>query len=238
MNPKRLSRIALGLFFLNAVQAESQLPASLLENAAYYIPGLQAENIEETPIPGLYQAIVGPNVIYLSADGYYMLHGALVDLRKGKNLTEAAHLKARYKAIKLLNESRMIIFAPSTTRYTITVFTDVDCSYCTQLHQDLPKLLAAGVRVRYLLYPRSGLDSDAYRRWVSVWCADDRHQALAIAEAGGYLPTRNCVNPVREHYELGRIFEIKATPTIVLENGAVIPGYISHERLLQTIRSL
>ena len=230
--------LLVGFASLSKPAETTELPPGLLENAANFIPGLRAENMVETPIPGLYQAIVGPNVIFLSADGNYMLHGDLVDLRQGINLTDAARLNARYQAIELFNENEMIVFAPPTPHHTITVFTDVDCSYCAQLHRDLPRLLAAGVKVRYLLYPRTGLDSSAYWRWVSVWCAPDRHKALASAKTGGYLPARTCVNPVRAHYELGRIFEVKATPTIVLENGVVIPGYISSERLLRTLDSL
>ena len=50
----------------------------------------------------------------------------------------------------------MLIFGPRDPKYTVTVFTDVDCAYCRKLHSQIAEYNRLGVRVRYMFYPRSG----------------------------------------------------------------------------------
>jgi hypothetical protein len=50
-------------------------------------------------------------------------------------------------------ESDMLIFGPQDPKYTVTVFTDVDCPYCRKLHSQIAEYNRLGVRVRYMFYP-------------------------------------------------------------------------------------
>jgi len=65
-----------------------------------------------------------------------------------------------------------------------------------------------------------------------VWCADDRAKAIGIAKAGGKLNMKTCANPVESHFQLGQRLDIGGTPSIFLDNGKVLPGYIPAPRLL------
>ena len=38
-----------------------------------------------------------------------------------------------------------------------------------------------------------------------------------------------------EHFALGQVVGVNGTPTIVLDNGEVLPGYVPPQRLLQAI---
>ena len=49
-------------------------------------------SVEPTAIPGLYEAVVGPKVVYMSADGRYMLQGDLIDIKERKNITQSQRL--------------------------------------------------------------------------------------------------------------------------------------------------
>ena len=79
----------------------------------------------------------------------------------------------------------MVIFSPKNPRYTITVFTDVDCQYCRKLHSEIAEFNKLGVRVRYVFYPRTGPDTESWRKAEAVWCSADRNEALTRAKAGG-----------------------------------------------------
>jgi thiol:disulfide interchange protein DsbC len=140
------------------------------------------------------------------------------------------------QAFEGVGDKNMIVMAPKETRSTITVFTDVDCPYCARLHQDVPELNRNGIKVRYLLYPRAGEGSKTYRRSVAVWCAPDRIKAVGIAKNGGQLEMRTCANPVDDHYRLGERLGISGTPTIFLENGKKIPGYVPASQLIAIVR--
>ena len=126
----------------------------------------------------------------------------------------------------------MIVIGPDKPKRTLTVFTDVDCGYCAKFHLDVPALNKQGVKVRYLFYPRTGINSESYRRAVAVWCADDRVKAIGIAKAGGKLNMKTCPNPVASHYQLGQRLDINGTPSIFLDDGKVLPGYVPAPRLL------
>jgi len=192
-------------------------------------------DLKPAPIPGLYEMVFGTRVAYVSADGQYMLMGDLIDLDGRRNLTAQRRGSLVLKSIDALGEANMIVMGPAKPKRTLTVFTDVDCPYCARLHQEVPKLTQAGVKVRYLLFPRAGKDSDTYRRSVAVWCSKDRVQALGIAKNGGKLEMKTCTNPVDEHVRLGHEVGVEGTPTIVMDDGRVLPGYAPAAELLAAL---
>jgi len=192
-------------------------------------------DLKPAPIPGLYEMVFGARVAYVSADGQYMLMGDLIDLEGRRNLTAMRRGSLVLKSIDALGEANMIVLGPAKPKRTLTVFTDVDCPYCSRLHNEVPKLTQAGVKVRYLLYPRAGKDTETYRRSVAVWCARDRVQAIGIAKSGGKLEARTCANPVDEHVRLGQEVGVEGTPTIVMDDGRVLPGYAPAAELLAAL---
>jgi thiol:disulfide interchange protein DsbC len=125
-----------------------------------------------------------------------------------------------------VSEDDMIIFEPKKTRHTITVFTDIDCGYCRKLHSEMQEFLDAGIRVRYMFFPRAGVGSNSYKKAVAVWCADDRKAALTAAKNNKAIEMKTCDNPLAEHMELVDKLGARGTPFIVLENGQTQPGYV------------
>ncbi len=194
-------------------------------------PGYEIGGIEETPIKGLFEVVVGADVIHVSGDGKYMVDGRLIDLANQKDLTEPRRAEVRKQAIDKVGEDQMVIFAPDKYEHTVTVFTDIDCGYCRKLHRQIADYGAEGIRVRYLLFPQAGIDSDSFKKSVSIWCADDRRQAMTDAKAGKPVETKSCENPVKDHLELGKRLGVSGTPVILLESGDMVPGYVPAKRL-------
>jgi thiol:disulfide interchange protein DsbC len=229
-----------GLLFLLLVSlsvpaAEPDLDR-LRGNLAKTFPEAAQGELRPSPLPGFFELVLDAKVYYVSADGKHLLLGDLVDIKSRTNLTENARQALARRLIDEIGEKDMIVMAPRETRATITVFTDVDCPYCARLHQDVPELNRNGVKVRYLLYPRAGKGSETYRRSVAVWCAPDRIEAVGIAKSGGQLDLKTCDNPVDNHYRLGERLDINGTPTIYLENGRKIPGYVPAAQLVAVVR--
>jgi len=194
---------------------------------------LKITDLKPSPLPGLYEVTFGTHVAFVSADGKYMLMGDLIDVDSRKNLTAERRTALILKAIDAEGEANMIVFAPEHgVKRTLTVFSDVDCPYCARLHQEIPALTRAGVKVRYLLFPRAGVGSESYKRSIAVWCAKDRAHAVGVAMSGGQLVMKTCPNPVDAHLQLGADVGVEGTPTLVLDDGRIIPGYVPAPELL------
>ena len=196
------------------------------------------DDVKPSPVAGMYEVTVGGDTVLISADGKYLLTGDLIEVATRTNLSEKKRGKKIISAIEQAGEKDMIVIGPAKAKHTITVFTDVDCPYCAKLHNEVPELNKAGIKVRYLLYPRAGINSETYKRSVAVWCAKDKIKAVGIAKAGGALEMKTCDNPVAANFKLGQSLGINGTPTIVLDNGQVLPGYVPAEKLVAGLEQI
>ena len=213
--------------------AEAMLEGGdLKQKLSTLLPGVQLGELKPSPVAGLHQLMMGSDIVYISEDGNYLLSGNLFDIKTRTNLTEQDRGALYSGMLANMSEDKMIVIGPKTAKHTITVFTDVDCPYCAKLHEEVPELNKNGIKVRYLLYPRKGVGSQTYHRSVAVWCADDPVKAIGDAKSGTKLAMKTCDNPVSEHYELGRKMRVSGTPTIILDNGKLIGGYLPAQRLL------
>lgn len=190
-----------------------------------------------TPIPGIVEVAIGTSVMYFSEDLRYMLSGDLIDVANRENLSEPVRSGLRLDLLEGIGENNMVVFdGPDTTR-TITVFTDVTCQYCIRLHREIDQLNELGIRVRYMFYPRAGKGSDAYDKLVSVWCAEDRQEALTNVKFTGQIERKTCDNPVEEHMAAVMELGLRGTPAIITDSGALIAGYMPAKQLAARVFS-
>jgi thiol:disulfide interchange protein DsbC len=240
---KILAVLLLGLgalgFFASAHSADE--PADPRVGLLKLLPaGSKLEDLRPSPIPGIYEYSQGAEVSYLTADGKYYIDGNVYDMHTRENLTEERRTKARIAMINAVPESQMLIFSPKNPQYTITVFTDVDCQYCRKLHSQMAELNKLGIRVRYMFYPRTGPNTESWRKAEAVWCSEDRNAALTRAKAGGAVDTtKTCgPTPVAREYALGQSIGVQGTPAIVTEGGDYINGYMPPQDLVKELRDL
>jgi thiol:disulfide interchange protein DsbC len=200
--------------------------------------GSKLEDLRPSPIPGIYEFMQGAEVSYLTADGKYFIDGNVYDMKTRDNLTENLRAHARVALIGSVPESEMLIFGPTNPKYTVTVFTDVDCAYCRKLHSQMAELNRLGIRVRYMFYPRSGPNTESWHKAEVVWCSPNRNEALTHAKTGAALDmTKVCAaTPVKREYELGENLGVRGTPAIFSENGDYISGYMEPRELLAQLK--
>lgn len=201
-------------------------------------PQVDIDQIGPAPLRGFQEVIVGGQVVYVSDDGKYLMQGALYDIAAKKNLGEASLAKVRRKLLQTIPASDRIVFAPANPRYTITVFTDVECGYCRKLHSEIGDINKQGIAVQYLAFPRMGLGSEDFRKMVAVWCAADPKKALTDAKNDRPVPYRNCTNPVTMQYNLGQRMGLTGTPMILTSDGTQLGGYLPPAELRQALDKL
>ncbi|MCG5495284.1 MULTISPECIES: DsbC family protein [Ectothiorhodospira] len=231
-------RIVLVMILLLALPglSHADAPGELRERIEALVPNAQVSSIRETPIQDLYEVRFGAQVLYMSGDGRYVLEGDLVELDTRRSLTAAARSEGRQEILGGLSETSMVIYpAEGESRHTITVFTDVDCPYCRRLHDEVAKLNEDGITVRYLMFPRSGEGTPTYEKMVSIWCSDDRAEAMDQVKAGRSISENPCDTPVRDHLRAGQMMGVNGTPAILLETGDMIPGYRPAGEIAQMI---
>jgi len=223
----------LGLTLPNANADEAAVRQAMVKS----MPSMKIDSVKPSEVKGLYEVMVGANIFYVSEDGKYLLQGRLVDIAAHKDLTEEKLAGTRKQAIEKIGQDNMIVFKPKIKKYTVSVFTDIDCGYCRKLHSEIDQYLAQGITIQYLFFPRAGKGSDSYNKAVSVWCAKDRNAALTDAKKGNTPPAKTCDNPVDEHMQLGADFDVKGTPMIVTEKGNIYPGYLPAKQLVEALES-
>jgi len=200
---------------------------------------IQSEHINVSPIDGWYTVQKGSIVAYVSADGRFLLQGDLIDLESQVNLSEQSRTTARRELMSSISADQVIAFTPTDIKYTVTIFTDVECTYCRKLHSQIDEYLAQGIEVRYLLYPRNGPASKSWSTSEDVWCAQDRNQALTAAKLDRGFESQQCdSNAVAEHYLLGQNVGLTGTPAIVFADGTLVSGYLPPATLSARLQEL
>lgn len=204
--------------------------SSLEKALATRLPSLKIDSVTATPVDGLYQVVVGSQVVYMDKNAEYMLDGDMVNLRTRENYSENAKSVIRLNAINQLGEKNMLVYRPEKVEHVITVITDINCPYCRRLHSEIDQYMKSNVEVRYIFMPLKGPDDK--RKTESVWCADDPQKALDMAKAGGKIEERKCDNPLDEQMATARKLGVRGTPAIILESGEMLPGYIPADKLV------
>jgi thiol:disulfide interchange protein DsbC len=241
-----------GAFALAACAADRQETGSAAADPAAeqvvraalqkFAPGLQLDQISPAPMPGFYQVIASGKLVYVSTDGKYMLNGDLVDLGARNNLSERAWARFRKDELAKVPAAQRIVFAPPHPKYTVTVFSDVNCGYCRMFHSHIKQFNDEGIAVEYLAWPRegvtdtAGVPTDTYREMVSVWCAADRKAAFTAAKEGKAPKPAECANPVKDEFDLGVKLGVNGTPTVLGPDGMVLGGYVTPDKLLKMLQ--
>ena len=162
----------------------------------------------------------------------------MIDLDTKESITENTKMEQRLKVINSIDQSYQVVYKPDKTDYVLTIFTDASCPYCQKLHNELSGLLENNIEVRYVLFSRNGKDVDAYEQLVSAWCADNRLEAIDSIYQGDLIyDNATCINPLDRNFEYASALSVEGTPTIFLEDGRIIPGYQSYEKILALIVS-
>lgn len=225
------------LFSLNvgAAEADKKIAGKISAKINSSYPDMQIDSVETTEVKGMYRVLVQGRDLYVLEDGKYFLTGDLyrTDPNNLVNVSEELRGTERAALLASINRKDNIIYSPKDgTKKSISVYTDVDCGYCRKFHQEIPRLNAMGIEVRYLAFPRAGVGSPSYQKIASAWCSADKQDALNKLKNRESIPTNVCENnPVAKQYELGQQMGVTGTPSLVLDDGTVIPGYMPADQL-------
>ena len=189
--------------------------------------GIQVDEIQPSPIKGLSMILTKEGVFYVSDDGKYLMQSTMYDVsgEEPVNIT----LSTLTKRIENFVDE-MIVFKAPKEKHVITVFTDPTCGYCIKLQNSIGEYNKEGITVRYLAYPRQGINSKEAKELQSVWCAKNNNDAFNKASKGEKIANATCDIDIAQHYILGRQLGVQGTPAIVYKE-MLIPGYVEPKQL-------
>ena len=80
------------------------------------------------------------------------------------------------------------------------------------------------------------INSDSFNKISSAWCNDDPNYSLTLLKQGKNIDTKDCKdNPVEKHFNLGNAIGVQGTPSIITNEGKMIPGYLQPQDLLNIL---
>ncbi|AXP60168.1 TPA: bifunctional protein-disulfide isomerase/oxidoreductase DsbC [Haemophilus influenzae] len=188
--------------------------------------------IKSSPISGIRTAVTDQGILYVSEDGKYLFEGKLYELTNNGPVDFAGKI-----LVDKLNsyKDEMIVYPAKNEKHVVTVFMDITCHYCHLLHQQLKEYNDLGITVRYLAFPRAGMNNQTAKQMEAIWTAKDPVFALNEAEDGNLPKEVKTPNIVKKHYELGIQFGVRGTPSIVTSTGELIGGYLKPADLLRAL---
>jgi thiol:disulfide interchange protein DsbC len=199
-------------------------------------------NVEESPVGGLWVVDIvkaGRKIpVYIDFSKNYLLGAQIIRLSTKEDITGARMMK--------LNEIKVdpsqiplgdaLVMGNPAARRKVIVFSDPDCHFCGKLHGELKTVTGKDPDVAFYikLYARSNNPATAEKA-KSVLCA----KSLALLEdayAGKPLPPAICTTSAPEEtLKLAERLQIQGTPTLILPDGRVLPGYRDAKALMQLL---
>lgn len=194
-------------------------------------PQSPIQSISKSPVPGLVEAVVGDQVLYLTADGRYLLGGPLFDVKANRNLTEARLEQVNAIPFDSLKLDWAIKRVKGNGARRIAIFEDPDCPYCRVLEQTLTSI--DNLTVYVFLFPIDQLHPEAAAKSRAVWCAPDRAKAWDEVMRTGAVPAGapQCATPMANIADFAKRHRITGTPTTILADGRRLVGAVPRAQL-------
>lgn len=233
---KFLMSVALSVAALSAHAADGATQA-VTEAMKKVAPQAKIQSINPAPMPGFQAVVADGHVLFVSDDGKYLIDGHVFDIATRRDLANEAMAGIRQEGLAKLTADKKLIFAPPNPKYTVTVFTDVDCPYCREFHKQIAEYNRRGIAVEYVLFPLS-IHPGADKKAQTVWCEKDRNAAYTNAMAGQTLAAKTCSNPIAEVTGIATSIGVDGTPAIFAKDGTQLGGYVPPDQLAQRLDEL
>lgn len=226
-------------FIIFDIFAEKDDMQDLVNKINLILPdGIKVQDISFSDERNLYVINVGDiQPIYMLPDGEHVILGDIFNISEGEAQSTTEKDKDIFRKNKLITSNlETIDFLAKKEKYSLTVFTDVDCGFCRKFHNEIDQYNNLGISIKYLAFPRAGIDSESYTKMVSAWCSDQADLSITLLKDNKSIPSNSCENSVAEQFELGRTLGITGTPALITQSGKLLPGYVPAQELLMLLQ--
>jgi thiol:disulfide interchange protein DsbC len=214
-------RLLVAVSIAAAALSASADEASVKRGVEARFAGVKVESVTKTPYSGLYEVVIGEEIIYTDDKVSYIFTGSIIDAGTRRNVTEERQQRLLAINFNELPLDQAIKTVRGNGKRVMVIFADPRCGFCKQFEQNLYKL--TDVTIYTLLYPVIAPDSAEISR--NIWCSKNPSQAWLDTMLKGVLPAASaCTTPLDKNLALGKRLRVSGTPTTFLPNGQRIVG--------------
>jgi thiol:disulfide interchange protein DsbC len=215
-----MSFLALSIGAVSA-QSEQQIRSDLQKKLG---SNTKIKSVSPSPIPGVYEVLVGNEVFYTDANSKYLIQGEIIEIATGKNITEQKQADLNRIKWSELNPSNALKAVRGNGSRQLAIFSDPNCGYCKRLEKSLQQL--DNVTIYTYLIPI--LSPDSAQKSKQIWCSTDPQKTYIDWMINGITPSgkSDCTTPLDKNMAFAKTYGITGTPTIFFTDGSRFPGAV------------
>jgi thiol:disulfide interchange protein DsbC len=208
-------------------------------------PDAKILSIQMSPVKGLWEVIIENKgqfeLFYVDFSKTYLIPGPIIDLNTGidKSREQLTELEKRRRIdLSRIPLEDALILGDKEATLKVIVFTDPDCSFCEKLHGEIKKVAERRKDIAFYikLYPLQ-IHPDAYWKSKSIQC----NKSLNLLEDNFEkkpIPRPECeTKEIDENIKLARDLGIMGTPTVIMPDGSIHPGFVEADQLIAMVDS-
>ncbi len=228
--------LACSLILLTGIahaQSEQQIKSDLQKKLGV---NTKIKSVSLSPIPGIYEVLVGNEVLYTDANSKYLIQGEIIELATGKNITEQKQADLNRIKWSDLNTASAFKSVRGNGARQMAVFSDPNCGYCKRLEKSLQQL--ENVTIYTYLIPI--LSPDSTQKSKQIWCSADPQKSYIDWMVNGIAPSgkTDCATPLDKNLAFAKTYGITGTPTIFFTDGSRFPGAVQITDIEKKFNSL
>jgi thiol:disulfide interchange protein DsbC len=229
-----------------------------LQEATTLLKGIdKVLNVEFSELPGFWSVDAekaGQKFpIFVDFSKKYVLAGSIIKIATGEDLTQQrmAQLNkgkpaaappapaAKKVDIKSIPVDDAILLGRADAKSKVIVFTDPECPYCKKAHSEMQEVVKADPNIAFLikLMPLK-MHPNAYGLSKTILCSTNPLSVLeAVLHGAPVAPSACPTTKVDETLATAQKLGITSTPTLILPDGTILPGYKKAADLLKILGS-
>jgi len=202
----------------------------------------KVDRVEFAEVPGMWVAEVEKDnnklPVYIDFSKKYLISGNVIRLADNTNVTRERAEQMHVVDVNQIPLADALVLGNPAAKQKVIVFTDPECPYCSKLHEEMKEVVSRNPDVAFLikLFPLK-MHPNAYDISKSIIC-NNSLEYLEMSYHKQPVPPPSCEIPVvDETIALAGKLGIRSTPTLVMPDGRVLPGYRKADALLTLIKA-
>ncbi|PLX93519.1 MAG: protein-disulfide isomerase [Desulfuromonas sp.] len=176
--------------------------------------------------------------LYIDFSKQYLVAGNIVRLTDNQNITQNRLVDLNRVDTKAIPTGDALLLGRKEAKRKVIVFTDPECPYCRKLHDEMKDVVARDPDTAFLIkmFPLK-MHPKAHDIAKTILCTRSIEH-LNDAFAGKAVPPPLCnTDAVEKSLADGEAVGVRSTPTIILPDGRVIPGFKKADDILRLVGS-